>query len=167
MSSGPEVSIRPARIGDGPALSALYRRSVRELGPRRYTPEQVEAWAGLAPPPQRFDSTLEDGRLRLVAVRADDGPIAVADLESDGHIDLFYCAPEAAGRGVAAALYGALEQAAVERAMDRLYAEASAIAKGFFERQGFTVLGRRDFLVAGVPIHNFAVEKRLAQPPQR
>lgn len=165
--SGPAVSIRPSRRGDGPALSMLYRRSVRDLGPRRYTPEQVDAWADLAPSPQRFDATLDDGRLRLVAVNAADGPVAFADLEPDGHIDLFYCAPEAAGTGIAGGLYAALESAAVAHGLERLYAEASAVAQGFFQRQGFTVLARRDVQIGGVTIHNFSVEKRLGQPPQR
>lgn len=43
----------------------------------------------------------------------------------------------------------------------RLHAEASETARPVFERAGFSVTARRDFEVAGVPIHNWAVEKSL------
>ncbi len=82
-------------------------------------------------------------------------------MEADGHIHFLYCAPEAAGRGVATGLYEALEQAARERGVARLYAEASEAARGFFVRKGFVVLARRDFDFNGVAMHNYAVEKRL------
>ena len=36
------------------------------------------------------------------------------------------------------------------------------MARRFFLRRGFVVVARRDFEVAGTPIHNYAVEKRLA-----
>lgn len=164
-----QARIRPYRAADAPALSRLYRASVEGLGPRDYSAAQVAAWASLCPTAEQIAARAGDGRLLLVAVGGADRPLAFADLERDGHIDLFYCAPEAAGRGVATALYAELERAALAAGMPRLFAEASETARGFFERQGFAVTARRDFAVAGVPIHNYAVEKRLtdreAQPP--
>jgi len=164
---GAGTTVRPYRAADAPALSQIFRRSVEGLGPRAYGPAQVAAWASLCPTAEEIAARAGDGRLLLVAVDADDRPLAFADLERDGHIDLFYCAPEAAERGVAAALYAALEQAARAAGTSRLYAEASETARGFFERQGFAVTARRDFAVAGVAIHNYAVEKRLVPAPRR
>ena len=69
--------------------------------------------------------------------------------------------PEAAGTGVAAALYDRLERTARERGMKRLHAEASEAARRFFLRKGFSVVNRRAFEISGVPIHNYAVEKWL------
>ncbi len=162
---GAGTTVRPYRAADAPALSRLYRRSVEGLGPRAYSAAQVAAWASLCPTAEEIAARAGDGRLLLVAVDADDRPLAFGDLERDGHIDLLYCAPEAAGRGVAAALYAELERAARAAGMARLYAEASETARGFFERQGFAVVARRDLAVAGVAIHNYAVEKRLSAPP--
>ena len=155
------MNIRPYGPADAPLLSELYRRSVRELGPRHYTPEQVEAWASLTPSTERLEALVADGRTRLLAADLADRPVAFADLEPDGHIAFFYCAPEAAGRGAAAALYAALESAARAQGLARLHAEASEAARRFFARQGFNVIARRDFEAAGVPIHNYAVEKHL------
>lgn len=154
--------IRSYVAADASHLSALYRRSVLEVGSRDYGPAQIQAWAALAPSPERLQIQSEDGRIRLVASDALDLPVAFADLEPDGHIDLFYCAPEAAGTGIAAALYEALESSARQQGMTRLYAEASERARPFFLKQGFAVIAKREFEVTGVPIHNYAVEKSLA-----
>lgn len=102
-----------------------------------------------------------DGRLLLVAVDEDDAPLAYGDLEADGHIDHLYCLPDAAGTGVAAALYGEIEAAARARGIARLYTEASEPARRFFLKRGFAVVERNDFEIAGVAIHNFRMEKRL------
>jgi len=155
------MRIRPRRPGDAAALAALYRRSVRALGPRDYSAAQVEAWAALAPTAEGMHARGTDGRTLLVAVDGADRPVAFGDLEADGHIDLFYCAPEAAGTGVAPALYDALEAAARDRGLTRLHVEASEAARRLFLRKGFAVTARRDLTVRGVGIHNFAMEKAL------
>jgi putative acetyltransferase len=154
-------SIRSFQPADGPALERLYRASVTAIGPGHYAPEQVAAWAARAPSPERFAALMADGRLGLVSEGAGGAPLAFADLERNGHIHFFYCAPEAAGTGVAAALYDRLEAAAREQGIARLWAEASEPALRFFRRRGFNLLHRRDFEIEGVAIHNYAVEKRL------
>ncbi|MEW5728469.1 MAG: GNAT family N-acetyltransferase [Pseudomonadota bacterium] len=156
------MTVRPFHPNDAEALSAVYRRAVTELGPRGYTPPQVAAWLTLTPSPDRLLATAGDGRVRLVSEGDGGQPVAFTDLEPDGHIDLLYCAPEAAGQGHASALYRELERTARERGMERLYAEASELSRDFFVRRGFTVLHVRRFEIAGVPVHNYAVEKRLA-----
>lgn len=157
------MRIRPFRPEDAGPLADLYARSVRELGARDYTAEQVTAWAALGPSPERIVELAGDGRTTLVAVDGDARPIAFGDLEADGHIDHLYAAPEAAGRGVAGAVYDELEALARRRGVARLHSEASEGARRFFVRRGFAVTGRRDLDVSGVRIHNYAVEKSLAE----
>jgi putative acetyltransferase len=156
------TTIRAYDAADAAAIARIYVRSVEQIGSRYYTAPQVRAWAGLAPSAARLDALMADGRVRLVAADGQDRPVAFADLEADGHIHFFYCAPEASGTGVASELYDRLEQAARAQGSTRLFAEASEAARGFFVRKGFAVNGRRAFEVAGVPIHNYAVEKKLA-----
>lgn len=102
-----------------------------------------------------------DGRLVLVATDEQDHVIAFIDLEPDGHIDRLFCAPEAAGRGVASRLYDGLEAAAREQGIGRLFTEASELARRFFERKGFAVLERQDKILRGVMIHNYRMAKTL------
>mgnify|MGYP003575755840 FL=1 len=154
-----DLRVRPGTAADAPALSALYEASVRGLGARDYSTEQVEAWASLTPPPEALAGRMADGRMRLVAEL--ETVAGFIDVEADGHVDLLYVAPEAAGQGVARLLLETAEALAAAQGVTRLYAEASETARPVFERLGFRVTARRDFEVAGVPIHNWAVEKRL------
>jgi putative acetyltransferase len=155
------VKIRPYDAKDGVPLANLYGRSVQRIGSRHYSSLQVEAWLSLRPSPERIHQLTADGRIRLVAVDGSDRPVAFADLENDGHIGFLYCSPEAAGKGVASALYDELERIARERGMTRLYSEASEAARRLFLQKGFTVIARRQFEISGVEIHNYAMEKAL------
>ena len=153
------LSIRPYQPSDAAALSALYEASVRVLGVRDYSPAQIEAWASRAPSADELDRRMADGRSRLVAVTGD--VAGFIDVEPDGHIDLLYVAAASAGQGVGRLLIETAEALAPLSGATRLYAEASETARPVFDKLGFSVIARRDFEVAGVPIHNWAVEKTL------
>lgn len=162
MSYNPTpFTIRPYQPADAPQLVRVFFESVRQLGERRYSPEQVKAWAPAPADPAAVHARACDGRITLVALGSNGTVVAYGDLEVDGHIDHLYCSPEAAGRGVAAAIVDALLSQALATGLTRLYVEASEIARGLFERKGFVVLHRRDFLVRGVPIHNYAMERSV------
>ena len=155
------MRVRPYRPEDAPALVALFHASVHQIGGLYYSQAQVDAWAPEVPDAARFRARAADGRTVLVAVDDDDAPLAYGDVEDDGHIDHLFCRPDAAGTGVAAALYAAIEAAARARGIDLVYVEASVPARRFFLKRGFDMIGRRDFEMGGVAIHNFEMEKRL------
>jgi putative acetyltransferase len=156
-----KVTIRSYERRDAADVADVFYRSVREVALSDYTPTQVNAWV-----PRRWDAEKEhqrsgDGRLVLVAEGESGHVVAFIDLEPDGHIDRLYRAPEAAGGGVASRLYDAIEAAARDQSIKRLYTEASELARRFFERKGFTVLERQDKVLRGVPIHNYRMAKVL------
>ena len=153
------MQVRDYQPADAAGLAELYVRSVKGLGALRYSPEQVEVWAGLAPSPERLEALMADGRFRLVA--EDAGRLAAfIDVTPEGLVHFFYADPEAA-KGAADTVYQAAEARARAAGMTRLTAEASDLARGFFLRRGYVDGGRRDFEVEGVAIHNHAVEKDM------
>ena len=156
-----EVTIRPYESHDAAGVADVFYRSVREVALSDYTADQVKAWV-----PERWDAEQEhrrsgDGRLVLVAADGSGQVVAFIDLEPDGHIDRLFCAPEAAGRGIASQLYDRIETAAREQGLTRLFTEASELARRFFERKGFLVVERQDMILRGVPIHNYRMAKTL------
>lgn len=155
------MHIRPFRPDDAPALARIFHDAVHEIGIGHYSLAQLGAWAPSVPDTERLAEQAADGRIVLVAADDEDRPLAYGDLEGHGHIDHLYCRPDVAGSGVASALYDRLEAAARDRGIGRLFVEASEPARRFFLRKGFALLGRRDFILSGVAIHNFAMEKRL------
>ena len=94
---------------DAAQISALFQRSVLELGPRFYTQEQIKAWAARGPSPERVKERNETGLTTWVKVDEDDCVMAYAELEADGHIDHVYAHPDIAGQGVVSALMDDLE----------------------------------------------------------
>jgi putative acetyltransferase len=156
------MEIRPFRDSDARALAAIFFSSVREIGGRHYTADQVAAWAPSLPEADVLTRLASDGRTFLVAVGEDGQPVAYGDLEADGHIDHIYCSPEAAGRGVAKQLYEELERIARSAGINVLFVEASEPAKRFFQKQGFEPIGRNDFELNGVEIHNYRMRKSLS-----
>lgn len=153
--------IRPFLPEDARQIARLFLASVVEIGPRFYSPDQVAAWASRAPSAEAVQTQCTDGRNVLVAVDENNRILAYGDLEKDGHIDHLYCLPQAAGTGIASALYDALETEAHRKNITHLYTEASEAALHLFQRKGFTLLHKRVFEINGVAIHNYAMEKML------
>jgi putative acetyltransferase len=158
-----QVTIRAYEPRDAAGVADVFYRSVREVAPSDYTADQVQAWAPRPVNAERERHRSGDGRLVLVAADQQGRAVAFIDLEPDGHIDRLYCAPEAAGKGVATQLYEAIEAAARSQGIRQLFTEASELARRFFERKGFTVLERQDMVLRGVPIHNYRMAKYLSQ----
>ena len=158
-------SLRPYRDSDAESLSALAVASIRAVGARAYSPEQVEAWASRQSGASIYRERVAVGHVIFVALDGDDQPVAYALLEPDGHLDRLYCHPDHTSKGLAARLLAAAEDQARELGLERLYTEASELARPAFERAGYAVERRRDFTIAHqgreVPIHNYAMEKRL------
>jgi putative acetyltransferase len=155
------MNIRPYNAEDATAMAILFQRSVRGVGRLHYSARQVDAWAARGPDAARIRAQCADGRIIRIAENDAGEIIGFCDLEPIGHIDFLYCAPESNRLGVGAALYQAIEMAARNWNLTRLHVEASEAARLFFWNMGFSLTQRRDFEIAGVPIHNFAMAKVL------
>lgn len=123
------------------------------------------AWGARHPGAERFISRATKGADIVIASDADDRPVAFALLEEDGHLDMLYCDPDHTRRGLALQLLDEAESRARKRGLARLYTEASELARPSFERAGYRVSQKREFLIefdgASVPIHNYAMAKTL------
>ncbi|GGI52903.1 GNAT family N-acetyltransferase [Oxalicibacterium solurbis] len=152
--------IRPFEVSDADVLADIFHASVREIGIRDYSLEQVEAWSPSKPDPKRYLQQAQ-GRTLLVAVDDDGRIIGYGDLEPNGHIDHLYCCPDVVGTGVGSAIYAALENAARSVGIVSLFVEASEAARCFFECRGFRVDTLNNFTINGVAIHNYSMSKHI------
>lgn len=157
--------IRPFVPEDAPALAELTVAAIAMLGLRVYSIEQVLAWAARHPGATRFLEGAEAGEVILVARSADGEPAAYAILQPEGHLDMLYCHPDHAGKGLASALLAAIENEALARGHTHVTTHASELARPVFERAGYVLQHRQDFAIAvgavTVPIHNYAMTKSL------
>ncbi|SHE32408.1 Acetyltransferase, GNAT family [Vibrio gazogenes DSM 21264] len=140
-------------------IADLFYQSVHAIDPSVYTPEQKEAWA---PTPINYQLWAERLSHKQPFVAIIDNRIAgFIELDSDGHIDCTYTHPDFQGIGVAASLYEHLLAKATEAGIERLYVEASLIAKPFFECRGFTVVKNNEVQRNDASLINFSMEKHL------
>jgi putative acetyltransferase len=157
------MPIRPYRPCDAERLAEVFHGAVHATSRADYSPGQLAAWSPRLPDAAAIGARAARGGLTLVWADEHDLVQAYLMLEDDGHVDHLYRHPDVAGRGVASALYDAVETHGRAQAMARFYVEASEAARRFLERKGFRTVARRDFMFGGVAMHNYAMEKSLAE----
>jgi len=154
------VLIRGYQRGDAVALTRLFFETVHSVNLHDYSEQQVRAWAPAVPDPAIWHQRMSE---RYTLVAEENGKIAgFAELERDGHLDMFYCRKDAVRRGVGRALYRAVELKAAGLGLERIFTEASITARRFFEHCGFAVVCRQTVVRGGIELANFKMEKRLS-----
>jgi putative acetyltransferase len=153
------IEIRLFEAQDAAQIAQLFHETVREINVRDYSSSQVSAWA---PDDIYFRNWVEVCSGRFTYVADDEGAIAgFGELESNGHIDCFYCHKNYQRCGVGRQIYQAIEAKAVELSVSRLFTEASITAKSFFQRMGFSVIEEQKVTCRGETFINYAMEKLL------
>jgi GNAT superfamily N-acetyltransferase len=154
------MQIRDYYRSDALAITQLFYKTVHTVNVKDYSEKQVEAWVPAVPDVEVWHSRMIE-RTTLVAEEGDQ-ILAFAELESDGHLDMFYCRHDVIGRGVGRSLYQAIERRALGMDLGRIFTEASITARPFFERRGFTVVQEQTVTRGGVEMRNFRMEKLLS-----
>lgn len=173
-----ELRLRPATRGDIPAIQELIRRSWIGLGPRRYTPEQVEATlvhGGVGVDPQ----LVEDGTYfvaeaggELVAGggwsdreklfgRGEGVTPKLDPATGSARIRSFFVLPEWSGRGVGGMILEHCEQAAIAAGFKRLVLGATLTGEPFYARHGWVAVEPFDADLGGVPVPMVRMEKAV------
>ncbi|NMG09559.1 GNAT family N-acetyltransferase [Brasilonema sp. UFV-L1] len=153
------MEIRLFRTQDTEQIAQLFHETVREINIRDYSNNQVKAWA----PDDIYFRNWSEVCLKRFTYVADDKGIIVGfgELESNGHIDCFYCHKNYQRRGVGSQIYQAIEAKALELGLDCLFTEASITAKPFFQNMGFSVVKEQQVTRRGETFTNYAMEKFL------
>lgn len=151
--------IRSYQAGDAEILADIFYRAVHEGAAGAYDPAARAAWAPARPQGADWTARLAE-QITLVA-DAPDGPCGFMTLTGDGHLDLAFVRPESMGRGVAQALYFALETQARGLGITHLDTDASALARRFFLKQGWSVSAERQVVRSGVTLRTWRMRKDL------
>ncbi|MBD2354443.1 GNAT family N-acetyltransferase [Tolypothrix sp. FACHB-123] len=153
------MQIRLFKPQDAEQIAQLFHATVREVNIRDYSSSQVAAWA---PDDINFRDWAKICSQRFTYVAEDEGIVAgFGELESNGHIDCFYCHKNYQRMGVGSKIYAAIEAKAYELGINRLYVEASITAKRFFLNKGFSIITEQQVERRGETFINYAMEKVL------
>jgi phosphinothricin acetyltransferase len=169
------MRIRPATLADLPAVTALINHYISntpitfDVDP--YTPEERLPWFHEHSDGKRYRMFVADDEGGLL------GYAATGPFRKKGAYDTtaevgIACAPEATGRGVGTALYGALFEAIAGEDVHRLIAaivQPNAASNALHERFGFQPVGA--MTEVGRKFDRYWdvlwMEKRLEPPPTR
>ncbi|MGO1119361.1 GNAT family N-acetyltransferase [Rhodovibrionaceae bacterium A322] len=157
------MNLRPYKDGDQEGLLQLFRLAVQEGAKAHYSQAERDAWAPAELDRDRLNQKNLDNHLVLAVEGGDaeDLLLGFADLTEEGEIDRLFVHPDHHRKGVARALYQALEAEARQRGLRTLTSHASYLARPFFESQGFTMVRRQENPRGGEVLINFFMTKTL------
>ena len=158
--------IRTFRPGDEHALRHIHLASITGVGPQAYNPAQVAAWATKTREAWEWLEWHDYGDRITIAFSDQDEPAAFSLLEADGHLDMLYCHPDHVRRGHASRLVEEASSYCRQIGLSMVTTDASELARPVFAAAGYVVESRQDFLLDGVPIHNYAMCKDLERATQ-
>lgn len=160
MPSEVSIQIRWFESNDVEQIARLFHDTIRTINYPDYTLEQVRAWA---PDDIFFRDWLAACSSKLTLVAENNEQIlGFAQLETNGHIDCFYCHHNFQRQGVGKALYNALELQARRWELPKLHAEVSITAKPFFLGLGFITDRPQMVEVRGIRLKNYVMYKNLS-----
>jgi len=131
------------REEDACAFVEVHHTAIRALAAGHYPAEVIDDWAPLPVTEEAVRRTSADpDEVRLVA-EAGGAVIGLAVLvPARGELRACYVAPQAAGRGIGAALVGEVERLARANECAVLELDASLNAEPFYAHLGYESLGR-------------------------
>jgi putative acetyltransferase len=154
-----ELTIRPGRLDDLPELQQLYSDTIKAICKKDYTQAQIEVWILGIKDEQRWIDMLKN---QFVLVAEDNGKISgFGTLDKGEYIDMFYVHKDYQGQGIANKIYNELEMEVQRAGKTKMYSNVSKTARTFFEKQGFTVVCEQTFIIQGIEITNYRMEKDL------
>jgi putative acetyltransferase len=152
-------AIRGYRPGDEKDIAEIFVRAIHEVARAFYSEEQCLAWSDKEPNVEHWRERCAWKRPWISVM---DGRVAgFLELDADGHIDCAYTHPKFQRRGVISGLVRHAEQIAMEAGLERLYVEASLVARPMFEKLGFVVLAENLAERKGITLINYRMQKPL------
>ncbi|MEL6429550.1 MAG: GNAT family N-acetyltransferase [Planctomycetota bacterium] len=149
--------LRGYEPGDLESVAGLITDSIHGLAVTAYDARQLDAWAPRPPDLEHWRRRL--GSMHVVLACEDGRPSGVIGFHASGHVDLLFTHPDAARRGVAAALHAEVERRLAADGVTELFTEASEIARPFFGSRGYVVVRREVVQARGVDLHRYVMRR--------
>ena len=153
------ICIKTYQRDDYKKLADIFYASVHAICPSIYNGTQKNAWAKR---PINYDFW-QDRFLRTQPFCAfiENDCVGFIEFESNGHIDCLYVHPDYQRQGIAYQLYQHIEKQAQAERLEKLFVEASLLAKPFFEKLNFCMTCKNEVERNGEVLINFSMEKYL------
>jgi GNAT superfamily N-acetyltransferase len=154
------MRIRQAVESDVQDIRRIHQAAIRQVCSSDYPENVISAWL-LGNSDERYLRRIKDASFWVVEEQISLGFGCVCIEQSK--LESLFLAPEARGKGIAAALLRHLEQVAVESGVDVLSLDSSLSAQTFYAKHGYKVCdGRASIqLASGVDLASIPMSKRV------
>lgn len=156
------ILIREFKKADIDQVLQLYKNTTLIIIRKDYTEEQVKRWAVIGDNKNGWLERIESGFYVLVA-EIDNAIVGFGEINDNGFIDYFYIHHEHPGKGIGKKIMKGLEAKAKQNKNDRIYANVSISACGFFKKMGFSITKKNVFTVCESPAVQYEMEKRIKE----
>ncbi|ETW93771.1 MAG: hypothetical protein ETSY1_37785 [Candidatus Entotheonella factor] len=150
------MRIRNYQPSDAREIADLFHDTIHAIGAEYYSKEQTEAWAPTPPDYGHWQRRLD--RKQPFVAEIDQKIVGFIELDPDGHIDCMYTHKDYQRQGIASQLYDHLQRIAHQQGIQRLYVEASKLARPFFEARGFRLVKENTIERRGQQLINYSME---------
>ena len=144
--------------GEYKAIATIFRNAIYKTAISYYSQEQILAWC-----PREINYNYWQWRCELkrpFVYWRNDNVVGFIEFDCNGHIDCHYVNPEYNRQGIGGELLRHVIQISVELNMDKIFVEASHIAKGLYLKNGFTEICLHKVIRHGVIIDNWILERK-------
>lgn len=151
-------TIRLARQEDIEQIKKLYQETILSVNIKDYTFEQVDLWAKRGVKNDVWLQRINEEY--FIVCEIENQIVGFCSLKPDGYLNTLFIHKDFQGQGIAKALLFNIEQHAQEAGIEKLSADVSITANGFFLKNGYTDLGQQTVCI-GIPMINNKMIKQL------
>lgn len=155
--------IRKSKIEDMVDVMKAHKLSIQQICSKDYKAEQIAHWSNFQYSPEIFANAVNNEFHYVIEV---DGKVegfchAAAYEKGEGEIKGLYFSPKATGRGTAKEIFDIALNYLKEHKCTHISISSSKTAKGFYEKMGFTTLGKNTINIRGQEIECYQMERFL------
>ncbi len=154
-----ELLLRQARQEDIDDIGNLFQESIMEINKSDYSTEQLEVWTSRSGEKSWWQDRL-NMEYFLLAYEADE-LVGFGSIYRSGYLNLLYVHKDHQRKGIARAIYQALEDRVTSFGVDNLKTEATITARPFFEKMGFQLIRENVVEIDRVKLTNFLMQKSV------
>lgn len=152
------MHFRKAETEDLHEIGQLFKRSIEGLCTKEYSPAQIQAWSSSIENTEAWLNKIEQSFF-LLAISNTNSLTGMISFIQPNYLDLLFVDPEYAGKGIARAMFEHFEDEALKTFSGFLEVHSSDTAKGFFLKNGFSILAEEVTQRKGIDLRRWYMNK--------
>jgi len=153
------LKIRKATVEDADSVRELFRETIISVNEKDYDEKQIDIWASGSEDKTAWERKIAEQHFLIAGI--DSKTVGFSSITDEGYIDFMFTHKDYQHQGIATKMLNALEEIAIEKELETVWAEVSITARPFFSSKGFRITERFVNEVKGVKFDDCIMTKYL------